>query len=137
MIAPSKDTVKSKTLKQNKKINILIVEDDEASEMLIHIIIQNLGDKILLAKTGLEAIRLINENPDLELILMDIQLPEMGGYDAVRKIRETNNHLIIIAQPAYGLTGDRERALEVGCNDYISKPINAEELVQLIQKYFN
>ena len=63
-------------------------------------------------------------------------LPEMDGFEATRQIRGFNKDVIIIAQTAYGLSGDREKALDAGCNDYISKPIIREELFVLIQKYF-
>ncbi len=67
---------------------------------------------------------------------MDIRMPDMGGYEATRQIRQFNSEVVIIAQTAYGLSGDRGKALEAGCNDYISKPIKKEELLGLIQKYF-
>jgi CheY-like chemotaxis protein len=63
-------------------------------------------------------------------------MPEMGGYEATRQIRGFNNKVVIIAQTAYGLFGDREKAIEAGCNDYISKPIVKMELMAMIQKYF-
>ena len=68
---------------------------------------------------------------------MDIQMPVMNGYEATRQIRKFNNDVIIIAQTAYALAGDREKAIEAGCNDYITKPINKNELfaVGLIEKY--
>ena len=71
-----------------------------------------------------------------DLILMDMQMPEMDGYEATRKIREFNKDVIIIAQTAYALPGDREKALEAGCNDYIPKPIAKENLFEIINKYF-
>jgi CheY-like chemotaxis protein len=67
---------------------------------------------------------------------MDIQMPVMNGYEATRQIRQFNKDVVIIAQTAFGLSGDREKAVEAGCNDYISKPINKDELLALIQKYF-
>jgi CheY-like chemotaxis protein len=65
---------------------------------------------------------------------MDIQMPEMGGYEATKQIREFNKEVIIIAQTAYGLAGDKEKALDAGCNDYISKPIKKEVLLHKIGK---
>jgi len=65
---------------------------------------------------------------------MDIRMPEMSGYEAAKEIRQFNKEVVIIAQTAYGLTGDREKAIRSGCNDYISKPINKDELLQLLQK---
>jgi hypothetical protein len=67
---------------------------------------------------------------------MDILMPEMGGFEATRQIRKFNKDLIIIAQTAYGLQGDREKAIEAGCNDYISKPTKQAELASSIQKHF-
>ena len=65
---------------------------------------------------------------------MDIRMPDMGGYEATRKIRQFNREVVIIAQTAHGLLGDREKAIEAGCNDYIAKPIKKSELLQLMQK---
>jgi PAS domain S-box-containing protein len=121
-------------LKLNLKI--LIVENDEASEMLLEIIVDTFSKQIIKASTGIEAIEACRNNPDIDLILMDIHMPEMNGFEATRQIRLFNKELIIIAQTAYGLTGDRENALKAGCNDYISKPINKSELLVLLQKYF-
>ena len=67
---------------------------------------------------------------------MDIQMPGMNGYEATEQIRQFNKEVIIIAQTAFGLSGDREKAIEAGCNDYISKPIKNDELLRLIDKYF-
>jgi len=119
-----------------RKLKILITEDDDVSEMLISINVSEFGKEILKARTGIEAILLCRQNPDIDLVLMDIQMPEMGGYEATRHIREFNKEVVIIAQTAYGLSGDREKAIAAGCNDYISKPINKDELQSLILKYF-
>jgi CheY-like chemotaxis protein len=64
---------------------------------------------------------------------MDIRMPDMGGYEATKQIREFNNDVVIIAQTAFGLMGDREKAIKAGCNDYISKPIKKSELLRLMQ----
>jgi hypothetical protein len=67
---------------------------------------------------------------------MDIQMPGINGYEATRQIRQFNQDVIIIAQTAFGLTGDREKAISAGCNDYIAKPISKNELFSIIKKYF-
>jgi CheY-like chemotaxis protein len=67
---------------------------------------------------------------------MDIQMPGMNGYEATRQIRLFNKKIIIIAQTAYGLSGDREKSIEAGCNDYVSKPIKRVDLFKLLKKYF-
>jgi signal transduction histidine kinase/CheY-like chemotaxis protein len=118
------------------KLKILIAEDDEVSEMLIGNTLKTIGKEILKAMTGVEAVEVCKKNPDVDLVMMDIRMPDMGGYEATRQIRKFNNEVVIIAQTAHGLYGDREKAIEAGCNDYIAKPINKTELLILIQKYF-
>ena len=123
-------------LDQVKKLKILIAEDDEASELFISAVVKKISKEVLSTKSGLEAVKIFRNNPDINLILMDIQLPEMNGYEATRQIRQFNQDVIIIAQTAFALTGEREKAIGAGCNDYISKPIKKDELGALIQKYF-
>jgi len=119
------------------QLKILIVEDDETSEVFLSILTKGFSRELLQATDGLKAIEICRNNPDIDLILMDIKMPKMGGYEATRQIRQFNKDVIIIAQTAYGLFGDREKSLEAGCNDHISKPIKSEELKILIMKYFN
>lgn len=119
-----------------RKLKILIAEDDDVSEMLIGRYIKTFSKEILKARTGLEAVNVCRINPDLDLILMDVRMPAMSGYEATKQIREFNKEVVIIAQTAYGLQGDRQKSYEAGCNDYITKPINKAELQALIQKYF-
>jgi CheY-like chemotaxis protein len=127
----------SKDLPKNKSLKILIVEDDETSEMLLTEIVRSYSKEIYKARTGTEAVEACRKHPDLDMILMDIQLPEMSGYEATRQIRQHNKKVAIIAQTAYALYGDREKAIEAGCNDYVTKPIRKVQLSDLIQKYFN
>jgi signal transduction histidine kinase/CheY-like chemotaxis protein len=118
------------------KLKILIAEDDESSSQLISIAVQKFGKEIIHVQTGTEAVEAYRNNPDIDLVLMDIQMPEMDGHTATRQIRQFNKDVIIIAQTAYGLTGDREKSLEAGCTDYISKPIRRDDLESMMQKYF-
>jgi len=74
------------------------------------------------------------DNPDIDLVLMDILIPEMDGHEATRQIRKFNKDVIIIAQTAYALEGDKEKAIAAGCDDYMSKPINQELLLSKIKK---
>ncbi|MCF8381194.1 MAG: response regulator [Bacteroidales bacterium] len=119
-----------------KNLKILIAEDDETSEMLISIMLSTIGKEILRAHTGKEAVDICMRNPDIDLILMDINLPDLNGYDTTRQIRQFNKNVIIIAQTAYGFSTDQEKSIAAGCNDYISKPIQKDKLMVLIQKYF-
>lgn len=118
------------------KLNILIAEDDITSEKLISINVRDFSKEVLKARTGSEAVDICRKRPDIDLVLMDIKMPGMDGYDATREIRQFNKDLVIIAQTAYALSGDREKALEAGCNDHIAKPINKVKLLAVIDKYF-
>ena len=120
-----------------KNKTVLIVEDDESSYEYLKFLIDNQGMKILWADNGEKAIKYCEENPSLDLIFMDINMPVMNGYEAVKKIRKFNKEVVIIAQTAYALFGDREKAIKAGCNDYIAKPIRRNELLLLLQKNFN
>jgi CheY-like chemotaxis protein len=117
-------------------LKTLIVEDDESSSKLISIVMSKFGAEIINARTGDEAVEACRLHPELNLVLMDIQLPEMDGYEATKLIRQFNKSVIIIAQTAFALAGDREKSIEAGCTDYISKPIKRDELNAILQKYF-
>ena len=121
----------------NKYLKILIVEDDEASDLYLETLIKNISREILHAYTGPEALEVYNANTDIDLILMDIQLPGMDGYKVTRKLREKNSEVVIIAQTAYAMKGDHEKAVNAGCDDYVPKPIKKEKLLRMIDKYFS
>lgn len=121
---------------QIRDLNVLIAEDDEGSAMLIAMAIKGFSKAIVKVRTGVEAVEACRNNPDIDLILMDIKMPVMDGFEATRQIRQFNQYVIIIAQTAYALTGDREKTILTGCNDYISKPIQKDQLLALIEKYF-
>ena len=125
------------TVSEFRKLKILIAEDDEASDMFITISLKKYSYEILHAKTGIEAVDICRNNPVIDLIMMDIQMFEMDGYEATKQIRQFNKDIIIIAQTAYALSGDKEKIIAAGCNDYISKPLNKNLLNTLIEKHFN
>jgi len=122
---------------QLKNLKILIVEDDEISYSFLTRILQKISYEVLHAITGVEAVEACRDNPDLDLVLMDIRMPVMDGNEATHQIRQFNKDVIIIAQTAYGFSSDREKSIEAGCNDYISKPINKTLLYELIKKHCN
>jgi len=117
-------------------LKILIAEDDEGSAKLIAMSVRSFSKEIIKVRTGIEAVEACRNNPDIDLILMDIKMPDMDGFDATRSIRQFNQNVIIIAQTAYALAGDREKTMASGCNDYISKPIQKDQFMILIRKYF-
>jgi PAS domain S-box-containing protein len=122
---------------QIEDLKILIVEDDEISYSLLTRILKNNSKKVLHEITGAKAIEACRNNPDLDLVLMDVRMPLMDGYEATRQIRQFNRDIIIIAQTGYAFPGDNEKAIEAGCNDYISKPIDKTLLFELIKKNIN
>ena len=130
------DTFMDEVLQQFKKLIVLIAEDDEYSELFLELVVKKISKKIIKAKTGFEAVEACRKHTDIDLVLMDVQMPLMDGYEATRQIRQINKDVVIIAQTAFGLSGDKEKALMAGCNDYISKPIQREKLVNLMQKFF-
>lgn len=117
-----------------KKLNLLIVEDDEISTEFLETILKDDFRDILFAENGIDAVEICKHHPEINLVLMDINLPKMNGYQAVKEIRKFNKDIFIIAQTAYALAGDNEKAYEAGCNDYISKPINKTLLLEKIHK---
>jgi CheY-like chemotaxis protein len=116
-------------------LKILIVEDDETSAKLISITVQKLGKEVISVRTGTEAVSFCLKNPNVDLVLIDIKLPGMNGYETTKEIRKFNKDVIIIAQTAYAIEGDRQKAIAAGCHDYISKPIAASELTKMIIEY--
>jgi PAS domain S-box-containing protein len=123
----------NKSVNLQKEIKILIVEDNDISMNYIEIVSNMFSKVILKATTGVEAVETFRNNQDIDLILMDMKMPVMDGYEATRQIRQYNKEVIIIAQTAFAMVGDKEKALAAGCNDYISKPIIKEKLAALVQ----
>ncbi len=119
-----------------RKLKVLIAEDEENSDTYLSVVLKNISKEILHAVNGKEAVALCRKNPDIDLVLMDIKMPVMDGYEATRKIREFNRKVVILAQTAYAFPEEMKKALEAGCNESISKPINRNELLEKIKKYF-
>ncbi|MEI6697119.1 MAG: PAS domain S-box protein [Bacteroidota bacterium] len=117
------------------KLKILIAEDDEPSAKYTTALVKNICKEVINVKTGSEAVEACRNHPDIDLVLMDIAMPIMDGFEACRQIREFNQKVCIFAQTTFVLKEQREKAIEVGCMDYISKPINKNEIVALIEKY--
>ncbi len=120
----------------NKKLKILITEDNFSASLLLKILLEDFAREILQASNGMEAVEICRNNPDIDLIMMDLKMPEMNGYDAVRLIRDFNKGVVIIAQTANALSGDKERAMNAGFNDYLTKPLKREALVAAIHRLF-
>ncbi|MPM62038.1 CAI-1 autoinducer sensor kinase/phosphatase CqsS [bioreactor metagenome] len=116
---------------------VLIVEDDETNLIYLQLVLKDLNIELLKAVNGQAAVETFEQNQDIELILMDIRLPGMDGYEATSMIRKMNKDVVIIAQTAYAFSSDKDKAIESGCNDYVSKPIRREELLKKINHYLD
>lgn len=114
---------------------ILVAEDEEINYLFIEEALKDEQVQIIHAFDGREAVDYCKDNSDIRLVLMDIKMPHMDGYMALSKIKEFRPELPLIAQTAYAFFADKQKALEAGFNDYISKPIKKEQLIEVIQKY--
>ena len=114
---------------------ILVVDDDVRNIFALTSILETQQMNVLYAQNGFEAIKLLEENPDLEIVLMDVMMPDMDGYETTRRIRnmEGYRHLPIIALTAKAMKGDREKCIEAGASDYIAKPVHTEQLKSLLR----
>ena len=130
-------SISNNIIDKPSEIKILIAEDEEFAAVFLSLILKDTCSEMLFAKNGKEAIDICKNNLDIDIILMDIKMPVMGGYEAVSKIREFNKEIIIIAQTAYALAEDGEKALLMGFSDYISKPIDKNLLVSKIFNNLN
>ncbi len=110
----------------------LIVEDYLNNQKFLEVLLKPTGVKTLVVETGKQAIEMVRSHPEIDVVLMDIKLPDITGYKATREIRKFNKEVIIIAQTAYAFENDRAEAINCGCNAYISKPINRQKLLQII-----
>jgi CheY-like chemotaxis protein len=115
---------------------ILIVEDDHSSRFYLNQILEKTGMIIINAADGLAAVDLVSKNPDIDLVLMDIQLPLMDGYEAAPKIKSIKKDVVLIAQTAFGLLDDRDKILASGFDDYLIKPIFKKNLLAKLTAWF-
>jgi PAS domain S-box-containing protein len=139
-LSEKKEVIKEQK-KQEKKYNwsgktILIAEDEESNFRYLEIILMQTNINIIYAKNGVEAFDKFQKN-NIDLILMDIKMPEMDGLEATRRIRKLDKDILIIAQTAFAMENDEKMSLQAGCNDYISKPIRKLKLIELINKYLS
>lgn len=114
---------------------ILIVEDEESSRFLFEKTLKKTKAEIIYVNNGIAAINLVQTKSDIDLVLMDIRLPVMDGITATAKIKELNPHLPVIIQTAFAMNSTREEAIKSGCDEFITKPIETDTLLSLLDKY--
>lgn len=120
-------------MKANNEKTILVVEDDDSNYLYLRTILEKQGHQLIRAKDGLEAINHFRDyQSTIDLILLDIKIPQLDGTEVAKQIKNKCPDIWIIAQTAHALAGDREKTIEAGCDDYISKPISRKELLNKI-----
>jgi CheY-like chemotaxis protein len=114
---------------------ILVVDDDVRNIFALTSILEGQNMQVMYAENGLDAIAKLKEHPDTEVVLMDVMMPEIDGYETTRRIREMEEfaNLPIIALTAKAMKGDREKCIESGSSDYIAKPVDTEQLMSLLR----
>ena len=114
---------------------VLVVDDDVRNIFALTSLLEQHGLRVANSETGREAISLLDEDEEIDAVLMDIMMPEMDGYETMRRIRQNPRHklLPILALTARAMKGDREKCLEAGASDYIAKPVNSDELIGLLR----
>ncbi|WP_017746785.1 response regulator [Scytonema hofmannii] len=117
----------------NKKV--LIVDDDMRNIFALTSVLERYQMQVLYAENGRDGINVLENTPDIDVVLMDVMMPEMDGYETTRQIREDNKFksLPIIALTAKAMQGDREKCIEAGASDYITKPVDTEQLLSLLR----
>jgi PAS domain S-box-containing protein len=114
------------------KMTILVAEDDAVSRMLLEKTLDNENIRVLSARTGREAVEMVGCNPEIDIVLMDIKMPVMNGYDATMLVKQMRPGLPVIAQTAFSMADDRQKAMDAGCDGFIMKPVKKHELLELI-----
>ena len=124
----------SKSFEPTQRLNILIVEDDPGSFEYLSLILKRAKHHVSHTFTGFEAVELCRQKNSFDVILMDVKLPGIDGYETTRRIRDYNTEIPILAVSAFAFTEDHERAIKAGCNDYITKPVNKDVLLRRLEQ---
>ncbi len=125
-------TLKDKSF---NKVKILIIEDQLSNQQYYEAILKDANLNIIQAYNGKEGIKAFRDNRDTQLILLDIKMPDLDGFEVLKRIREIDTKVPVIAQTAYAMAGDKEKCMEAGFNDYVAKPVSKASLFTLISKY--
>jgi hypothetical protein len=121
---------------KSKDLKILVVDDEVVVRKYFGIILKDVKKEIIYATTGKEAVEKYCENPDIDLILMDVRMPEMNGFEATKIIREKNKDVKIIIQSAFVELSDKQEAIKAGANEFLSKPVNKNKLMGVLDEIF-
>lgn len=122
-------------MSEKRNPNILIAEDVESNFLYLKAVLSKLNANVFWARNGLEVLEICEKEEMMDLVLMDLQMPEMNGYEATQLLKAKYPNLPVIAQTAFAMSDDREKALDSGCDDYLAKPIKSKDLLNITEKY--
>jgi len=122
-------------MEKNTYPNILIAEDVESNFLYLKAVLSKLNAGIFWAKNGVEAVEICDSDQRIDLVLMDLQMPEMNGYEATKILKKKYPLMPIVAQTAFAMSDDREKALDAGCDDYLAKPIKSKDLLSVVSMF--
>lgn len=120
---------------EKRNPNILIAEDVESNFLYLKAVLSKLNANVFWAKNGIEVLDICEKEEIMDLVLMDLQMPEMNGYEATQILKKKYPDLPVVAQTAFAMSDDREKALDAGCDDYLAKPIKSKDLLSIAEKY--
>lgn len=121
--------------KMSNQKTVLLVDDHQNSLIVLKKMLERSGIRVIAVDNGKESVEYCRKNKKIDLVMMDIKMPDMDGYKAMREIKKLNPSMKVIAETAYGLYGDRKTILEAGFDDYLPKPITKESLEKIIDLY--
>lgn len=124
-------------MSDERRPHILIAEDVESNFLYLNAVLSKIDAKIFWAKNGVEAVEFCEKEEQIDLVLMDLQMPEMNGYEATAMIKKQYPGIPVIAQTAFAMTDDREKAIGAGCDDYLAKPIKSKDLLAIVDQYLH
>lgn len=122
-------------MEENNYPNILIAEDVESNFLYLKAVLSKLNAVIYWAKNGIEAVEICSRIGNIDLVLMDLQMPDMNGYEATEILKKKFPDLPIVAQTAFAMSDDREKAIDAGCDDYLAKPIKSKDLLSMVEQF--
>ena len=114
---------------------VLVVEDNAFSSMILTEMLKTIDCTVLEVSNGEQALQMVDQNPDIKLVMMDMNLPDRDGYELTRMMKSKHTGLNIVAQTGNILDSEKHRAMEAGCDDYITKPINLGRLKEIVRKF--
>jgi CheY-like chemotaxis protein len=122
-------------MSDKKNPNVLIAEDVESNFLYLKAVLSKLNANVFWAKNGIEAVEICDKVETMDLVFMDLQMPEMNGYEATKILKKKYPSLPVVAQTAFAMSDDREKALNAGCDDYLAKPIKSKDLLYIAEKF--